>query len=65
MPQVTTLEHIAEIVIRRTIAEVGRGSELVIALERAYPFPDDGPFRKAWTDALRREGIIIMPPTTP
>jgi hypothetical protein len=64
MPQISTLEHIADIVIRRTIDEVGRGTELVPALERAYPFPDEPAFREAWTEALRRRGIIIVPLST-
>jgi hypothetical protein len=61
MPEISTLEHIADIVIRRTIGEVGRGTELVDALERAYPFPDEPVFREAWDEALRRQGIIIVP----
>jgi hypothetical protein len=64
MPELSTLEHIADIVIRRTIDEVGRGTELVAALERAYPFPDEPVFREAWAEALRRQGIIIVPLST-
>ena len=60
MPEISTLEHIADIVIRRTIADVGRGRDLITALERAYPFPDEDVFREAWTEALRRQGIIIV-----
>ena len=64
MPEISTLEHIADIIVQRTINEVGRGTELVGALERAYPFPDDEPYRETWTEALRRHGIIIVPFST-
>ena len=64
MPQTSTLELIADIVIQRTINEVGRGTELIAALERANPFPDEEPFRETWTEALRRHGIIIVPFST-
>jgi hypothetical protein len=64
MPDISTLEHIADIVIRRTITDFGRGSELIDALERAYPFPEGHHFRDAWTRALRRQGIIIVPLST-
>ena len=64
MPQISTLEHIADIVIQRTINEVGRGTELIAALERAYPFPDEEPFRETWDYALRRHGITVVPFST-
>jgi hypothetical protein len=57
MPEISTLEYIADLVIRRTVAEVGLGTDLVSALERAYPFSDDNDSRSAWTEALRRHGI--------
>jgi hypothetical protein len=57
MREVPTLEHIAGIVIRRTIEIAGRGPELAKALERAYPFPEGRPYRDAWRRSLQREGI--------
>jgi hypothetical protein len=64
MPQNSTLELIADIIIQRTIADVGRGTGLIDALERAYPFPDEIDYREIWTEALRRAGIIIVPLST-
>jgi hypothetical protein len=62
MPQFSTLELVADIVIRRTVADVGHGNNLHAALERAYPFPDGNTFRIAWTEALRRHGIAAAQP---
>ncbi len=52
MPQPTTLEYIADLVIRRTLVEVGKGPDLRSALERACPFPDDVDYSKVWQRAL-------------
>jgi hypothetical protein len=52
MPQLSTLEEVAKIVIRRTIADVGDGNALVSALEKAYPFPSDNYCRAIWDQVL-------------
>ena len=52
MPQPTTLEYVADLVIRRTLLEVGKGPDLAPALERAYPFPDHHDYSKVWQRAL-------------
>jgi hypothetical protein len=57
MPQNTTLEYIADLVIRRAIAEMGRGPDLVLALERVYPFTDSGRGREVWEKALERHNV--------
>lgn len=57
MPQLSTLEQIADIVIRRTVAEVGDTSSLMDALERAYPFPGYSYCREIWERALEQHNI--------
>jgi hypothetical protein len=60
MSDFSRLEHVAELVIRRVILEVGRTKELPEALERAYPFGDVAGGREAWDRAVGRvfsEGV--------
>ena len=58
MPQLSTLEQIANIVVRRTIAEVGHADALMDALERAYPFPGDYSYcREIWERALEQHDV--------
>jgi hypothetical protein len=56
-PDLTTLDHLADLVIRRVVAEVGRTNELAEALERAYPFGDVPCGRTVWIDALNRQKL--------
>jgi hypothetical protein len=57
MPQLSTLEQVADIIVRRTIAEVGRGNGLIAALERAYPFPAYSYCREIWEQALEHHNV--------
>ena len=59
MPEPSTLEHVANIIIRRTIAEVQDPEQLLDALSRACPFTDDPRFYEVWLRALERHGIRI------
>jgi hypothetical protein len=54
MPQLSTLQEVARIVIRRTIADVGEGNALLSALESAYPFPGDNYCRAIWDQVLEQ-----------
>jgi hypothetical protein len=63
MPSPTTLEFVADLVIRRTLVEVGKGPKLRSALERAYPFPDDHQdYSKVWERALRWHNLTVEDP---
>jgi hypothetical protein len=57
MPQLSTLEQIANIVIKRTIEETGDDGALMEALERAYPFPGYSYCREIWERALEEHNI--------
>jgi hypothetical protein len=57
MPEPSTLEHVANIIIRRTIAEVQDPELLMEALSRACPFADDPRLYEVWLKALERHGI--------
>jgi hypothetical protein len=57
MPEPSTLEHVANIIIRRTIAEVQDPQQLADALARACPFTEDPRFYEIWLRALERHGI--------
>jgi hypothetical protein len=57
MPQLSTLEQIANIVIKRTIQETGNDGGLMDALERAYPFPGYSYCREIWERALEDHNV--------
>jgi hypothetical protein len=57
MPEPSTLEHVANIIIRRTMSEVQDPQQLMDALSRACPFTDDPRFYEVWLRALERHGI--------
>ena len=54
MSDISRLERVAELVIRRVVGEVGRTKELEEALERAYPFADTPGGRDAWDATIAR-----------
>lgn len=57
MPEPSTLEHVANIIIRRTMSEVQDPQQLMDALSHACPFTDDPIFYEVWLRALERHGI--------
>ena len=57
MAQRSTLEYIADLVIRQVLAQVDDATPLAEALERAYPFGDHPNGRQIWMDALLRNAI--------
>jgi hypothetical protein len=65
MPEPSTLEHVANIIIRRTIAEVQDPQQLAEALARACPFTEDPRFYEIWLRALERHGIPTKDLATP
>ena len=59
MPQPTTLAYVADLVIRRVIADLDATDlELAEALENAYPFDDAPEARRIWMDALQRNAVM-------
>jgi len=61
MPERSTLEYVADLIIRRTIESCTEG-ELAAALERVYPFGDDPTGYTVWVDTLKLHGITTFPP---
>ena len=57
MLQSSTLSYVADLVIRRVLADVHTNAELAEALERAYPFDDALESRRIWLDALLRYAV--------
>ena len=57
MPQPSTLSYIADLIIRRVLAEGHTDVDLAAALERAYPFEDSLEGRRIWLDALLRNAV--------
>jgi hypothetical protein len=54
MPELTSLEQVADSIIRRVLAEVTDPESLADALNRANPFGNDPHGRRLWLDALLR-----------
>jgi hypothetical protein len=48
------LEHVAKLVVKRVILEVGHNDGLAEALERAYPFGDLLAGRSVWEAVIAR-----------
>lgn len=65
MAQRSTLEYIADLVIRQVLAQLDAATPLAEALERAYPFGDLVSGRQIWTDALLRNAIDARAITQP
>lgn len=64
MPERSTLEYVADLIIQRTIASVSP-EDLEAALQRAYPFGDDPVGYRVWVEALKRNGIKGSVPKPP
>jgi hypothetical protein len=58
MPQPSTLAYVADLVIRRVLADVHDKSTLLVALEEAYPFDESTDSRRIWYQALVRYALI-------
>ena len=57
MPQPSTLAYVADLVIRRVLADVDGNSDLPQALEDAYPFDESLDSRRIWYQALVRYAL--------
>lgn len=53
----TSLERVADLVIRRVVTESSNEGSLAEELERAYPFGDLVEGRTVWRRALQRHGL--------
>jgi hypothetical protein len=62
MPQRSTLEYVADLIIRQTMSMTSDPADLEAALLRAYPFADDPTAYQVWVDALRDKGINCTTP---
>lgn len=65
MPEPSTLEHVANIIIRRTMSEIQDPQQLMDALSRACPFTDDPLYNEVWLRALERHGLPTQGLMTP
>ena len=54
MPQLSTLKHVADIVVSRILANASDYEDVAAALEEAYPFGDDPYGKQVWLEALLR-----------
>jgi hypothetical protein len=54
MPQLSTLKHVADIVVSRILANAADHEDVAAALEEAYPFGDHPHGKQVWLDALLR-----------
>jgi len=54
MPHSSTLQHVADIVVRRVLANANDPGDVSSDLDREYPFGDDPQAREIWLDAVRQ-----------
>ena len=59
MPQRSTLFYVANLVVRRVLAEAGPETDLAEALRRAYPFDNSPEARRIWREVVLRYGVEI------
>ena len=57
MPQSSTLKHVADIVIRRVLADTGTAVDLPSPLAREYPFGDDPQALEIWLNTVRQHAL--------
>jgi hypothetical protein len=57
MPEASTLSFVADLVIRRTIAEAKPGCDVRKLVDDAYPFDESVTARRIWLDALIRYSL--------
>lgn len=57
MAEFSTLEYVADLVIRRVLSETSNPTALDAALERAYPFGENPRGRAAWASSLLRNAV--------
>ena len=57
MPQPSTLAYVADLVICRVIADANEKTDLITALEEAYPFDESVNARRIWLQALLRHAL--------
>jgi hypothetical protein len=57
MPQPSTLAYVADLVISRVLADANEGTDLIEALEQAYPFDLSVESRRVWLQALVRHAL--------
>ena len=57
MPQPSTLSYVADLVVRRVLANADSSKDIAQALEEAYPFDRSPQARRIWLDALIRHAV--------
>jgi hypothetical protein len=58
MPEPSTLSYVAELVVRRVLADTEKNTDLATALEEAYPFDQSPAARRIWLETLLRHEVI-------
>ena len=63
MPQLSTLSYVADIVVRRTLADAASDPtlDLPAAIEAAYPFDQCPVARRIWVDTVSRHSFKALP----
>ena len=59
MPQLSTLKHVADIVVSRILANAADYEDVAEALEEAYPFGDHPDGKEVWFEALLRHAYKL------
>ena len=59
MPQLSTLKHVADIVVSRILTNASDYENVSAALEEAYPFGDDPYGKQVWFEALLRHAYHL------
>jgi hypothetical protein len=57
MPEPSTLSYVADLVVRRVLADADANTDIAQALEEAYPFDRTPYARRIWVDVLIRHAI--------
>ena len=57
MRQISTVDYLADLVVKEVLAGTADASSIYNVIERANPFGDNPRGRQIWTDALVRNGV--------
>jgi hypothetical protein len=57
MRQITTVDHLADLVLREVLAKTVDASSVADIIEKANPFGDHPRGRQIWTNAMVRNGV--------
>jgi len=56
--ELSTLEQIADLMVRQAITDAANGIDLATAIDRAYPFRNLPAGQSIWRNALLRHSLV-------